>query len=381
MPERDHRLQPGMIVLFGSGETSPSGQKVFNYVFNLLPRKPRVVLIETPAGFELNSAQVIGRIKNFLQHHLQNYSPEIITIPARKRGTVYSPDDPAIVYPILEADLIFMGPGSPTYAVRQLKGSLAWYYLLARHRLGATIVFASAASVAASAYSLPVYEIYKVGEDLHWKKGLDLFSVYGMPLVIIPHWNNNEGGLELDTSRCFMGKERFAELMQLLPHEISVLGIDEHTALIIDPQQRACRVLGAGGVTLLHPPYKPFTDEEHLHDPDLEDLMVQRQLHLHRYQSGVSFSLADWFPFQAPKDGTGLLPAVWKTALEMEEMLKQQSSRSTSIPKQVVNLAERRQKARNRGDWETADELREQIIALGWIVKDTPEGFKLENRG
>ena len=167
---------PGLIVLFGSGETSPSGQKVFNFVFQSMPSSPRVALLETPAGFELNSAQVIDRVKTFLLHHLQNYDPEITAIPARKRGTAYSPDDPAIVYPLLEADLIFMGPGSPSYAVRQLRDSFAWYYMLARHRLGAAMVLASAATIAVGAYSLPVYEIYKVGEDLHWKKGLDLFA-------------------------------------------------------------------------------------------------------------------------------------------------------------------------------------------------------------
>ncbi len=85
-------------------------------------------------------------------------------MPARKRGSEFSPDDPALVHPLLEADLIFMGPGSPTYAVRQLRDSLAWHYLLARHQLGATLVFASAAVVAISAFALPVYEIYKVGD-------------------------------------------------------------------------------------------------------------------------------------------------------------------------------------------------------------------------
>ena len=153
----------------------------------------------------------------FLQHNLQNYRPEVVTVAARNRATAYSPDDPQIIEPIYSADLVFMGPGSPTYAVRQLHDSLAWYALLARHRLGAAIALASAAVIAISAYALPVYEIYKVGEDLHWKPGLDFFGMYGLPLVFIPHWNNNDGGEELDTSRCFMGQQRFARLVELLP--------------------------------------------------------------------------------------------------------------------------------------------------------------------
>ncbi len=49
---------PGPVVLFGSGETSPSGRKVFDFVMRSLPESPQVALLETPAGFELNSDRV-----------------------------------------------------------------------------------------------------------------------------------------------------------------------------------------------------------------------------------------------------------------------------------------------------------------------------------
>lgn len=198
---------PGPLVLFGSGETAPSGRKVFDILMRRLPPSPRVMLLETPAGFEPNSSRVIGRVAEFIEHRLQNYNPQITIIPARQRETPFSPDDPEIAAPILEADLIFLGPGSPTYAVRQLKNSVVWQNVLARHRLGAALVLASAATVAASLFSLPVYEIYKVGEDLHWKPGLDFFGVYGFPLIFIPHWNNTEGGEELELEPLFHGAE------------------------------------------------------------------------------------------------------------------------------------------------------------------------------
>jgi len=79
--------KPGPVILFGSGETSPSGRKVFERVFRQLPPKPHIALLETPAGFELNSAQVIGRVGEFLQRRLQNYQPQIVIVPARRRGT------------------------------------------------------------------------------------------------------------------------------------------------------------------------------------------------------------------------------------------------------------------------------------------------------
>lgn len=141
---------PGPIVLFGSGETSPSGGKIFEVVFSNMPIPPNVALIETPAGFELNSAQVMQRVGDFITRRLQNYEPKIEIIQARMRGTAYSPDDPQIAAPLLKADLIFMGPGSPSYAIRQLQDSLTWHYLIARHRLGAGLAFASAAAIAIS---------------------------------------------------------------------------------------------------------------------------------------------------------------------------------------------------------------------------------------
>jgi len=375
---------PGPVVLFGSGETSPSGRKVFEAIFKKLPPSPRLALLETPAGFELNSDRVVGRIAAFIKERLQNYHPEVVVIPARKRGTSFSPDDEGIVSPLLEADLIFMGPGSPTYAVRQLEGSLAWNYLLARHQLGATVALASSAVVAISAYSLPVYEIYKVGQDLHWKAGLDLFGLYGLPIVFIPHWNNQDGGEELDTSRCFMGKPRFFELMQMLPANLTVIGIDEKTALVIDLQSAECRVIGMGGVTLIHTGHQHGMPGPDLRGSGLAEVAEHRVGHVHIYQNGETFPLYECCPFDLRMAVQGLPAATWKRALEIQGQIdaerakKEQpdllESNDAHVPETVQALVEKRQEARMLKDWKAADAIRNQIAELGWTLVDTPEG-------
>ena len=48
MPE----LRPGRVALLGSGETSPSGGRVFEAVVNHLTEPPRVAVLETGLGFE-----------------------------------------------------------------------------------------------------------------------------------------------------------------------------------------------------------------------------------------------------------------------------------------------------------------------------------------
>jgi len=114
------------------------------------------------------------------------------------------------------------------------------------------LVLASAAAIAASAHALPVCEIYKVGEDLSWKLGLDRLGPYGRSVAIIPHWNNHDGGEELDTSRGFMGQARFERLLRLLPPDVDVVGIDEHTALMLDFAAGTAVAFGRGGVSWLH---------------------------------------------------------------------------------------------------------------------------------
>jgi hypothetical protein len=356
-------LIPGPVVLFGSGETSPSGKRIFDHTLarivsaGTLSGPPKVALLETPAGFELNSAQVIQRVADFLTWRLQNYQPQTIVVPARKKGTPYSPDDADITAPLQWADMIFMGPGSPSFAVRQLKDSLAWQRIIVSHRLGSTLVLASAATVAISAFSLPVYEIYKVGEELHWKPGLDFFALYGVPLVFIPHWNNQDGGSELDTSRCYMGRSRFTSLIEILPSGIPVVGIDEKTALILDLGAGEAHVLGLGGVQILLNPKLPSQTTK-------------------VYKSRSSFSLQEIGDFRIPEGPPGLPADVWQQAVDARAQIKKEVK--PAPPKAVTDLVSLREAARERRDWQLADKLRDDILELGWTIKDTSDGPAIE---
>lgn len=47
------------------------------------------------------------------------------------------------------------------------------------------------------------------------------------------------------------------------------------------------------------------------------------------------------------------------------------------IPDKVQELVARRQEARQSKDWALSDQLRDEITAAGWSVKDTPEGPRL----
>src|SRR5262249_27746620 len=134
----------------------------------------------------------------------------------------------------------------------QLSDSLAWQIVRARHRMGAALVLASAAAIATSAFALPVYEIYKVGQDLHWQPGLDLLAPFGGRVAVVPHWNNREGGADLDTSHDYVALVNFERLPAMPPEDVDVLGTDDHTAVFLDFRQDKVLVLGQGGMTWVH---------------------------------------------------------------------------------------------------------------------------------
>jgi cyanophycinase-like exopeptidase len=346
-------LEPGKVILLGSGETAPSARKVYNQLFSQLAPSPKVCVMETPAGFEPNSDKVAARVADFLEHRLQNYRPRVSVVPARKRGTQCSPDNADIIAPLLHADVMFLGPGSPTYAVRQLQDTLAWHTMVARHRLGASLILASASTLSFSAHTIPVYEIYKVGEDLHWHLGLDFFGLYGLSLVLVPHWNNAEGGADLDTSRCYMGQNRFNGLMALLPPRQTVVGIDEHTALVLNFSDKTCLVQGKSSVTLV-------TEQG-----------------TQKFESGEQFPMEALGPFIMPEPDSIIPPDIWQRVQQIHHQ-QADADKTAAPPPRVMALMEARLQARANKEWAAADQLRDEITSAGWLVKDTPNGPVLE---
>jgi len=338
----------GQIAFLGSGETSLAGGRIFETLAKKINEPLRIALMETPAGFELNSTQVVGKVGEFMKTRLQNYKPIVDVIPARKKNSAFSPDDPEIVKPLLYANMIFMGPGSPTYTIRNLKDTLAWDVIRARHRLGATLIFASAATISISAHALPVYEIYKVGQDVHAVDGLNLFADFGLHISFIPHWNNTDGGVDLDTSRCFIGMDRFTEWSDFVPSNNETVGLDEHTGLILDFEAGLCEVSGVSSVSLVRKD-----------NPEI-------------YPSGTKFPLSELGEIVVPQPVQGNIPAhVWDMVLNAPAL------EDDSPPPDVISLAEQRFAARANKNWAESDKLRDEISALGWIVQDAKDGYKL----
>ncbi len=239
------------LVLFGSGEISPTGRRIHEYVLQQIKKDPvNIALITTPAGFQPNVRVVYDEVAQFFKTSLKNFHPNITFVDAY---TSKDANNPEIVNQLNGADYIFTGPGSPTYALKQLRGSLLLQKIVVRLNEGASLSLASAATISFSNFALPVYEIYKVGTKLYWEQGINFYESFFKKITVIPHLNNDEGGEKTDTSYCYMGKDRFKKLLHLLPTNEEVWGIDEHTALIVDLQSKQYRSMGKGNSHMISP--------------------------------------------------------------------------------------------------------------------------------
>jgi hypothetical protein len=236
----------GKIVLMGSGELTATMVEVHKGLLDQLPGSAQATFLDTPAGFQLNVDQISNKAVEYFRVHVRQ--PMSVS-SFKSHETITDFDARKTFHRLRQSNYILIGPGSPTYAVRHLKKSPIPDILVQSIQTGGCLVAASAAALTVGRWTLPVYEIYKVGQELHWIDGMDILGQFGFDLVVVPHWNNAEGGTH-DTRFCFMGEPRFRQLESLFPQKVPVLGLDEHTACILDFENEQAEIKGIGQVTL-----------------------------------------------------------------------------------------------------------------------------------
>jgi len=387
--------RPGVLVLMGSGETSPTMVEVHRSVIRRLGGGPRAVLLETPYAFQENAADISARARGYF---------------ARSVGLEVEVGDE-----VAGADWVFSGPGSPTFALDRWTATHVAGDLRARLRAreGATVL-ASAAACTAGVATVPVYEIYKVGAAPHWRPGLDLLGVLGLKVAVVPHYDNTEGGTH-DTRYCYLGERRLARMEPELPPGAAVLGIDEHTALVVDLNTEEALVAGRGRVTIRRPgsqavlPAGTSTNLEEIRRlargettvsgaPPAVTSPAPRQVSL----GEVTRSCEERFATAlAGYDGTDAVRAVldleaeiarWGADTEEDEGGVEHARESLRLliaklgtrmgaPNQtdpIVSLVgpvlALRGELRRQGRYDVADALRTALLSGGVLVEDTPDG-------
>jgi hypothetical protein len=249
---------------------------------------------------------------------------------------------------------------------------------------------------------------------------MDILGQLGFPLVVVPHWNNAEGGT-FDTRFCFMGEPRFRELEASLPGDVGILGLDEHTACILDFQQAEARVRGIGTVTLRRDgseisfkkgdrfPLRILREGGHVEGlpsprrpgapmPGRDDVAPERESlwqRIHEMEREFQRGLEKRDPRETTNALLELDRCVWKAQqdLEASEVISQTREvfrdlivqfgmaleaspldRRECMAPLVENLLELRAALREEEKWEEADRIRKALHEGGILVEDTPAG-------
>ena len=238
---------PRILAIMGSGETAPTMAKVHRALFERFgPGPVPAAILDTPYGFQENADDLSLRTVRFFA---ESVGRDVNVASYRSRDVDALTAATALAR-VREARYLMAGPGSPSYALRQWADGPIPAALADLLRDGGILTMASAAALTLGAVTIPVYEIYKVGASPSWLPGLDLLAAAtGLRAAVVPHYDNAEGGNH-DTRFCYMGERRLRDLEGQLPPGTFILGVDSHTALVLDLDRGTAAVAGLGGVTV-----------------------------------------------------------------------------------------------------------------------------------
>lgn len=389
--------QFGTITLMGSGELTDSMAKVHRSLLARAGAAPHAVFLDTPAGFELNIDEITARAVDYFKQRF-DVTLQVASFKSRNRATALQVEEALRL--LRRADFIFAGPGSPSYTIRNWRGSAVWDTMVTRLMAGAQLVFASAAAIGIGCHSLPVYEIYKAGDEVDWIDGLDVLGLFSLKLAIIPHWNNVEGGT-FDTRFCYMGEPRLNILETRLPFDVVVLGIDEHTACTFDLTAQTCAVAGTGQVTVRY-----GERETYYLAGSTFSFAKLRAANLGQSAPPTEQEPAPAAPQPAPEllnttryleqlaramEESGGEPGAQRELIDhahetMHELAQGWRESDRLLPDQNADalidlLVTTRTRLRAAKQYALADEVRQALTDLGIVLEDTPNGTRWEKSG
>jgi len=360
-------MAKGVLALLGSGETAPGMTKIHR---SLLSRYKTVkaVNIDTPYGFQQNVPEMTEKLVEYFNISLQTKLEPLGFENYEKTSLV---NREIFRQKLREANYVFSGPGSPTYALAQWKPIDLGNELFELINDGGTVCFSSAAVLTLGAFTAPIYEIYKAGSSLYWLEGLDLMKLLGLNCVVIPHFDNAEGG-NYDTSACYLGLKRLIDLENMLPPGTATLGIDEHTAVLIDFEEKTLQVEGRGNAYWRRSGSLKIMKAGEKHS--LTDLIETGNSHIvgSKHLSDTNpISDIDFLIEQISPQTDEAIKAVAALA-----QLAERGGEGFINPTSLINaLIEIRVSARTAGDYSLSDKIRDLLVDSNIEVSDTPRGI------
>ena len=343
--------------------------KTYRALFEGLDSR-RGVYLNSPYGFQENVPQLSEKIEQYfatsLQWHFAQASLTHREVDDVQHRAVF-------LNTIDDASVVFAGPGSPTYALRQFASVDLGVALRRRIEAGTLVCFSSAAALTLGSHTAPIYEIYKVGEEPSWRDGLNVLDLFGLRCAVIPHYDNAEGGNH-DTRFCYLGANRLGELEQMLPSDTAILGVDEHTAAIFSLDDDAVTIEGRG-----HAYWRTNGHERRLENASTTPLAELRDTPM------TPRSAPDLGANAEPPHSlfTLILGGGDEGARALEKLIQQAAAGAPGRidpANLVTRLLEIRASARSEGQYGIADQIRDALTASDIEIHDGPAGSSWQLR-
>lgn len=225
---------PGLVALVGSGEYTTAMEETDRYLLASRggANGARVVCIPTASAPE---GEAPHRWNAMGVAHFRGLGADVTPLPLLTRADA---TDPAIVSQLAGADLYYFSGGNPEYLTDTLRDTPAWAAILAAHQAGAALAGCSAGAMMLGGRLLRVRSAMN-GQPVQWNQGLAVVP----QLAIMPHF---------DRFAEFAGDERFRAIIASAPAGVTLVGIDEDTALV-GHNAESWRVIGRQSVSVFTP--------------------------------------------------------------------------------------------------------------------------------
>jgi hypothetical protein len=359
-------MTKGVLALLGSGETAPGMTKIHRSLLGRLG-EVRAVNLDTAYGFQENVPQMTAKLVDYFATSLHTKLEPLHFTSFEGSSDL---DRTIVKQQVRSANYVFAGPGSPSYALAQWRPLGLVDDLEEVLSSGGILCLASAAAETLGVFSAPIYEIYKAGAAPYWLDGLNLMATAGLNCVVIPHFDNKEGG-NYDTGCCYLGERRLELLESQLPEGVATLGVDEHTALIIDLEKDTLHVLGRShGYWRLNGEVRVFENGSMTPLSELQSTNANKIPAKPRTTPAIAADQPRDLAQRALQSGPDALEALAQLV-----RLSATGGEGFIDPTPLVDgVLAARLNARAAGQYRLADELRDALVKAGIDVQDSPEG-------
>jgi cyanophycinase-like exopeptidase len=222
------------MALVGSGEYLPQMETTDRFLLDTLggPAAARVAVIPTASALEPGMPE---RWNNMGVAHFRALGARVTPVLLLTRDDAH---DERVLADLRGADMYYFSGGNPEHVIEALRDTPAWQIIRDGHLAGAVLAGCSAGAMMLGGYTLSVRAVLR-GQPPRWLPALGVAP----GVAVMPHF---------DRVADFTGAELFRSILASAPGDVTLVGVDEDTALVHIPDGAAPRwqVLGRQTVSV-----------------------------------------------------------------------------------------------------------------------------------